>query len=304
MASNGQKEKIGDDALTGNGRPIDPDIEGNNHNEETHYQNHRKKDIGQTGDIPKNVDQGRYYNEDNLQVWKDRYLRRDEEVKEMANKLADLQSVVNFMMQNNVIQPPFPLHDTPIPKVNTQKEGQIPIAPQHNRSRRHSHQTSGEAGRGESRREESQRIRRTKEADRKERRDVQGQALCFDTSHGERSKKAHHKAESSVPKRLKSNDSRALGRSKEDLIGYFKKKQQNAEVEVTSPDKPRTPFSVEVDKFEAPKRFSMPRFQIYDGKSDPNFHVELYLNSMALYSGNEPLLCKVFPSSFGEIASD
>ncbi|GMP44358.1 hypothetical protein CsSME_00013318 [Camellia sinensis var. sinensis] len=25
---------------------------------------------------------------------------------------------------------------------------------------------------------------------------------------------------------------------------------------------------------------------------------------MALYSGNEPLLCKVFPSSFGEIASD
>ena len=61
---------------------------------------------------------------------------------------------------------------------------------------------------------------------------------------------------------------------------------------------------MELDKFEAPKRFSMPRFQIYDGKSDPNFHVGLYLNSMALYSGNEPLLCKVFPSSFGEIASD
>ena len=48
------------------------------------------------------------------------------------------------------------------------------------------------------------------------------------------------------------------------------------------------PFSVELDKFEAPKRFSMPRFQIYDGKSDPNFHVGLYLNSMALYTGNEP----------------
>ena len=61
---------------------------------------------------------------------------------------------------------------------------------------------------------------------------------------------------------------------------------------------------MELDRFEAPKQFSIPRFQIYDGKSDPNFHVGLYLNSMALYSGNEPLLYKVFPSSFGEITSD
>ncbi|XP_028071742.1 uncharacterized protein LOC114274071 [Camellia sinensis] len=63
-------------------------------------------------------------------------------------------------------------------------------------------------------------------------------------------------------------------------------------------------FLVELDAFEAPKRFHMPRFQIYDYKSNPNFHVGLYLNSMALWSGNEQLLCKVFPSSFGEIASD
>ena len=82
-----------------------------------------------------------YYNESDLQVWKDRCLRRDEEVKEMANKLADLQSVVNFMMQNNVMQPPFPLQDMPIPAADAQKGGQrtIPIAPQHNKSERHSH---------------------------------------------------------------------------------------------------------------------------------------------------------------------
>ncbi|XP_028102100.1 uncharacterized protein LOC114301342 [Camellia sinensis] len=48
----------------------------------------------------------------------------------------------------------------------------------------------------------------------------------------------------------------------------------------------------------------MPRFQIYDCKSDLNFYVGLYLNSIALWSGNKQLLCKVFPSSFGEIASD
>ncbi|KAL7195971.1 hypothetical protein ACSBR1_036074 [Camellia fascicularis] len=83
----------------------------------------RITEVGQEGDVPKKTDQSRYYNEDNLQVWKDRCLRRDEEMKEMTNKLADLQSVVNFMMQNNVMQPPFPLQDTLIPAANAQKGG-------------------------------------------------------------------------------------------------------------------------------------------------------------------------------------
>ena len=109
MASNGQQEKIGDDAPAGSGRPIDLDIEGDNHNAETHDQGHGEKDVGQEGNIPKKSDQNEYYNEDNLQVWKERCLRSNEEMKGMANKLADLQSVVNFMMQNNVMQPPFPL---------------------------------------------------------------------------------------------------------------------------------------------------------------------------------------------------
>ncbi|KAL7263887.1 hypothetical protein ACSBR1_001940 [Camellia fascicularis] len=119
MATNGQKEKIGDDALAGNGKPTDLDIEGDNHNAETYDQGHGEEDVSQTDDVPKKPSQSGYHKEDNLQVWKDRCLRRDEEVKEMANKLADLQSVVNFMMQNNVMQPPFPLHDTPVPKNNT-----------------------------------------------------------------------------------------------------------------------------------------------------------------------------------------
>ena len=58
-----------------------------------------------------------------------------------------------------------------------------------------------------------------------------------------------------MSKRLKSGDSRAPGRSKEDLRDYLKRKQQNADAEVISPEKLRTPFSVELDKFEAPKRF-------------------------------------------------
>ncbi|XP_028098499.1 uncharacterized protein LOC114298169 [Camellia sinensis] len=73
---------------------------------------------------------------------------------------------------------------------------------------------------------------------------------------------------------------------------------------MTSNIQPMTPFSVELETFKALKRFNMLRLQIYDNKSDPNFYVGLYLNSMALWSGNKQLLCKVFLSSFGEITSD
>ncbi|KAL7167258.1 hypothetical protein ACSBR2_037843 [Camellia fascicularis] len=84
MTSNGQKEKIGDNTLVGSGKPIDLDIEGDNHNAETYDQGHGDKDVGQTDDGPKKPDQTRYYKEDDFQVWKDRCLRKDEEVKEMA----------------------------------------------------------------------------------------------------------------------------------------------------------------------------------------------------------------------------
>ncbi|KAL7169961.1 hypothetical protein ACSBR2_034918 [Camellia fascicularis] len=76
----------------------------------------------------------------------------------MANKLVDLQSVVNFMIQNNIIQPPFPLKDMPIPtaKNDAQKGGQkaVPAVPQHDRTKEHSHRPSREVGQGESMRGE------------------------------------------------------------------------------------------------------------------------------------------------------
>ncbi|GMP96756.1 hypothetical protein CsSME_00045258 [Camellia sinensis var. sinensis] len=123
MANDGHKDKFGDDVPTGSGKHIDPNVEENDYNKETRDQNPREKDVGQKGEVPKKSDRCGYYNENDLQVWKDRYLWRDREIIGMANKLADLQSVVNFMMQNNVIQPPFPLQDTPIPAArnNAQK---------------------------------------------------------------------------------------------------------------------------------------------------------------------------------------
>ena len=64
--SNARQEKVGDDAPAGSGRPIDLDIEGDNHNEETRDQGHGGKNVGQEGDTSKKTDQDRYYNEDNL----------------------------------------------------------------------------------------------------------------------------------------------------------------------------------------------------------------------------------------------
>ncbi|KAL7182833.1 hypothetical protein ACSBR1_041495 [Camellia fascicularis] len=115
MANDGQKENVGDDTPTESRKHIDLDIEEDNCNEETHDKNHRGKNIGQEDGVPKKSNRSGYYNEDDLQVWKDRCLRRDDEIKGMANELADLQTVINFRMQNDVMQPPFPLQDTPIP---------------------------------------------------------------------------------------------------------------------------------------------------------------------------------------------
>ncbi|WP_233607615.1 hypothetical protein, partial [Corallococcus sp. AB018] len=40
-------------------------------------------------------------------------------LKDMANKLTDLQTVVNLMMQNNVMQPTSLLQDMPAPATKT-----------------------------------------------------------------------------------------------------------------------------------------------------------------------------------------
>ena len=97
MASNGQRENIGGDTPIGSGRPIDLDIEGDNHNTETHDQGHREKDVNHECDTSKRTDQGKYYNEDNLQVWRDRCLRRDEEVKALTNKLYSDPGLFSFV---------------------------------------------------------------------------------------------------------------------------------------------------------------------------------------------------------------
>jgi hypothetical protein len=63
-----------------------------------------------------------------------------------------------------------------------------------------------------------------------------------------------------------------------------------------------SPFSREIEKAKMPERFPVPRLEIYNGRTDPVTHIGRYQQSMALSRNNDPLMCRLFPSSLGEVA--
>ncbi|KAL7186484.1 hypothetical protein ACSBR2_028270 [Camellia fascicularis] len=119
MADDGHEEKTGNGINSESCEHKDPNVGKENHNKEAHNLNLGEKDVDKEGNASKKVGRDEYYNESDLQVWKDRCLRRDGEMKGMANKLVDLQSVVNFMIKNNMMQLSFPLQDMLIPATKT-----------------------------------------------------------------------------------------------------------------------------------------------------------------------------------------
>lgn len=64
----------------------------------------------------------------------------------------------------------------------------------------------------------------------------------------------------------------------------------------------RSPFFEEIERTEMPRQFNRPLFIIYNGKTDPVKHMSHYIRMMSLYSQNDGLICKVFPSSLGSTA--
>uniref|UniRef100_A0A2N9H312 Uncharacterized protein n=1 Tax=Fagus sylvatica TaxID=28930 RepID=A0A2N9H312_FAGSY len=62
-----------------------------------------------------------------------------------------------------------------------------------------------------------------------------------------------------------------------------------------------SPFSAEIERAKFPARFVPPPLAVYDGKSDPVGHLSRYRQSMALHTSNDPLMCRIFPSSLGEV---
>ncbi|KAL7202404.1 hypothetical protein ACSBR1_033972 [Camellia fascicularis] len=133
MANNGQAERIGDNIHSQEEEHVDHNARGKNENKRVRVLNLGANDAGKGCNDPRKGCRDECYNESDPKVWKDRCLRRDKEMKDMAIKLTYLQTVVNFMIQNNVMQPSFLLQDmlVPIAKTDAQKRGQktVPVVP-------------------------------------------------------------------------------------------------------------------------------------------------------------------------------
>ncbi|GFS30539.1 hypothetical protein Acr_00g0012510 [Actinidia rufa] len=63
----------------------------------------------------------------------------------------------------------------------------------------------------------------------------------------------------------------------------------------------QTPFSWEIEGMDPPEKFVPPRFTLYDRKSDPRSHVSHVRQMMALWNHMDALMCRVFPSSLGDL---
>ena len=58
-----------------------------------------------------------------------------------------------------------------------------------------------------------------------------------------------------------------------------------------------TPLGQHILDYDPPRGFSIPPFAMYDGSSDPYDHILHYNQAMILNTGDDRLLCKVFPAS-------
>ena len=64
----------------------------------------------------------------------------------------------------------------------------------------------------------------------------------------------------------------------------------------------KSPFTRNIEDAVLLRRFHQPTFTLYDGRSNLVEHVIYFSQKMAIYSRDEVLMCKVFPSSLGPTA--
>jgi hypothetical protein len=62
-----------------------------------------------------------------------------------------------------------------------------------------------------------------------------------------------------------------------------------------------SPFSTRIERAKFPAKFVTPPLAVYDGKSDPVGHLSRFRQAMAIHNSNDALMCRVFPSSLGEV---
>ena len=61
-------------------------------------------------------------------------------------------------------------------------------------------------------------------------------------------------------------------------------------------------FSSKIERAKPPTKFTPLNLNSYNGKTDLVAHLSHYRQSMALYNGNDALMCPIFPSNLGEVA--
>ncbi|XP_038693764.1 uncharacterized protein LOC119991491 [Tripterygium wilfordii] len=113
---------------------------------------------------------------------------------------------------------------------------------------------------------------------------------------------SHHA--DSRPREIKHRDEKPVKYSDEpdamkgDLIYGAQQRAMKALDEMTT-----SPFTRDIRKREVPRRLVMPTFEQFNGRTDPVAHLDQFMRKMILWEGDEPILCKVFPSSLGTMAS-
>jgi hypothetical protein len=63
-----------------------------------------------------------------------------------------------------------------------------------------------------------------------------------------------------------------------------------------------SPFSSRIERAKLLARIAPLNMVTYNGKTDPVAHLSHYRRSMALHNGNDILMCRIFPSSLGDVA--
>ena len=63
-----------------------------------------------------------------------------------------------------------------------------------------------------------------------------------------------------------------------------------------------SPFSSRIERAKLPAIIAPLNLITYNGKTDPVAHLSHYRRSMALHNGDDILMCRIFPSSLGDVA--
>uniref|UniRef100_A0A2N9HKT5 Uncharacterized protein n=1 Tax=Fagus sylvatica TaxID=28930 RepID=A0A2N9HKT5_FAGSY len=110
-------------------------------------------------------------------------------------------------------------------------------------------------------------------------------------SRKERSERSDHKPQRTVSPKRRRHDHPKTPPPQPEHNPIWKKLQQIS----------LSPFSSKIERAKFPAKFTSPNLAVYDGKSDPVGHLSRYRQAMALHNSNDALMCRIFPSSLGEV---